>query len=139
MPILREAFHGHSRFDEFQIELGIATNTLTRRLAAMVDAGPLEKRLYGEKPLRHEYLLTARGRDLRPVLLALMCWGNKNEMRRRKPVRLVDTSTGEPVELAMSDARTGEPIGLEHRFLRQRSRSSRIESFAFDGLFPNQE
>jgi len=47
--------------DEFQTELGIATNTLTRRLMAMVDAGLLEKLLYSQKPPRHEYLLTSRG------------------------------------------------------------------------------
>jgi len=73
------------------------------------------------------------------VLRALLSWGNKHERPRRRPICLVDTRTGEPVELAMIDTGTGKPIGPEHKVLRQRSRSARIESFAFDGLFPNQE
>ena len=70
MLILRDAFAGKTRFDEFQQSLGIASNMLTRRLAALVDAGMLERRLYSERPARHEYLLTERGRDFRTVLVA---------------------------------------------------------------------
>ena len=63
MLILRDAFGGMTRFDEFQQSLGIAPNMLTRRLAALVEAGLLERRRYSERPPRDEYVLTERGRD----------------------------------------------------------------------------
>ncbi len=133
MLILREAFYGHTRFDEFMSELGIASNTLTRRLNELVEAGLLEKQLYSEKPPRYEYLLTDKGRDFRPVLLTLMDWGNKHATPKRQPVRLIDTATGEAVELALVDAKTGQPIGPTHKVLRQTARPARAEYFAFDG------
>jgi len=135
--ILREAFYGHSRFDEFIAELGIPSNTLTRRLQELVEKGLLEKRLYSEKPPRYQYLLTPKGRDLRQVLLALLAWGNKHAMPTPRPLRLIDTTTGEPVELALVDARTGKPIGPEHKVLRQSaSRAVKVEVFDFDGEVP---
>jgi DNA-binding HxlR family transcriptional regulator len=76
--ILRDAFHGLSRFDEFQENLGIAPNMLARRLKSLVVAGLLERRRYSERPPRDEYLLTQAGRDFRPVLWALLAWGNKH-------------------------------------------------------------
>ncbi len=84
MLILRDALHGMTRFDQFQKSLGIAPNMLTRRLNALVEAGLLTRRRYSEKPPRDEYLLTARGRDFRPVLLALLAWGNRRQDRRRR-------------------------------------------------------
>jgi DNA-binding HxlR family transcriptional regulator len=71
MLIIRDAFHGLTRFDQFQESLGIAPNMLTRRLAALVKAGLLERRRYSTRPPRYEYVLTERGRDFRPVLIAL--------------------------------------------------------------------
>jgi DNA-binding HxlR family transcriptional regulator len=76
--ILRDAFHGMTRFDEFQKSLGIAPNMLTRRLGALVEAGLLERRRYSERPPRDEYVLTPRGRDFRPVLVSLLAWGNRH-------------------------------------------------------------
>src|ERR1700760_2262415 len=75
MLILRDALHGMTRFDEFQKSLGIAPNMLTRRLQALVEAGLLERRRYSEHPPRDEYVLTARGRDFKPVLAALVAFG----------------------------------------------------------------
>ena len=72
--ILRDAMIGMTRFDQFQKNLAIAPNMLTRRLNALVEAGLLEKRLYCEKPPRYEYILTPRGRDFRPILLSLQAW-----------------------------------------------------------------
>src|SRR5215831_9877932 len=69
MLILRDALYGMTRFDQFQKSLGIAPNMLTRRLNALVEAGLLARRRYSEKPPRDEYLLTARGRDFRPMLV----------------------------------------------------------------------
>src|SRR5213083_2592258 len=74
MLILRDAGAGATRFDQFQKNLGIAPNILTRRLAALTEAGLLERRRYSERPPRYEYVLTARGRDFRPVVVALFAW-----------------------------------------------------------------
>jgi DNA-binding HxlR family transcriptional regulator len=78
--ILRDAFLGLTRFDQFQRSLGIAPNILSRRLRSLVEAGLLEKSRYSEHPPRDAYLLTDRGRDFRPVLWALVAWGNKHFM-----------------------------------------------------------
>ena len=78
MLILRDAFAGKTRFDEFRQSLGIAPNILTRRLASLVEAGMLEKRRYSERPPRDEYVLTARGRDFRPVLVELVAFGKRH-------------------------------------------------------------
>jgi DNA-binding HxlR family transcriptional regulator len=78
MLILRDAFRGLTRFDQFEASLGIAPNMLTRRLTGLVEAGLLERRLYSERPPRHEYLLTERGRDFRPVLTELYEWGERH-------------------------------------------------------------
>jgi len=75
--VLREAFYGIRRFDEFQQELGIARNTLTDRLTRLVDEGLLERRPYQTQPLRHDYVLTEKGRDFFPVLAAMTRWGDK--------------------------------------------------------------
>jgi DNA-binding HxlR family transcriptional regulator len=64
--IPREAFYGVARFDEFANNLGVATNTLTRRLNDLVESGVLKRRLYSERPPRHEYHLTNLGRSFRP-------------------------------------------------------------------------
>lgn len=77
--ILRDALYGVRRFDDFQQGLGIARNILTDRLSKLVGHGVLEKRQYEEKPPRYEYRLTDKGRELVPVLLAMMRWGDKWE------------------------------------------------------------
>lgn len=76
--ILRDAFLGVSRFDDFQRSLGVARNVLQTRLRRLVDEGLMERHRYQERPVRHEYRLTARGEDLWPVLLALMQWGERH-------------------------------------------------------------
>ncbi|NQE64596.1 helix-turn-helix domain-containing protein [Caulobacter sp. RHG1] len=75
--ILRDAGFGLTRFDQFEKSLGVAPNILTKRLAALVENGLLEKRAYSERPLRHEYVLTAMGRDFQPVLAAMYGFGRQ--------------------------------------------------------------
>jgi DNA-binding HxlR family transcriptional regulator len=108
--ILRDAFKGVSRFDQFQKSLGIAPNMLTRRLNTLVDSGLLERRLYSEKPPRHEYVLTDRGRDFRPVLWALVAWGNKHFPPAGETVVVVDAETGEQVDPVLVDGRSGRVL-----------------------------
>ena len=106
--ILRDAFRGLTRFDQFQKSLDIAPNMLTRRLAALVDSGLLERRGYSEHPPRYEYVLTERGRDFRPVLWALLAWGNRHFAPEGPSVVVVDTETGETADPVLVDRRTGK-------------------------------
>jgi DNA-binding HxlR family transcriptional regulator len=110
MLILRDAFAGLTRFDEFQQSLGIAPNMLTRRLTALVEAGMLERIRYCERPARYEYRLTARGRDFGPVLVALLAYGNRHFAPEGPSVQIVDAQTGEAAEPMLVDARTGKPL-----------------------------
>ena len=76
--LLREAFLGVRRFDQFQTTLGLSRAVLTQRLTMLVDAGILERAAYkDERRTRHEYRLTAKGADLYPILMALRTWGDK--------------------------------------------------------------
>ena len=76
--ILRDAFNGVRRFEQWQERLGVARNVLASRLKALVVHGVLEPRQYSERPPRQEYLLTPKGRELRPVLLTLYDWGERH-------------------------------------------------------------
>ncbi|MCY0933719.1 winged helix-turn-helix transcriptional regulator [Streptomyces sp. H34-S4] len=74
--IVRDAARGVHRFDEFQRELGMSRKVLTERLKLLVEAGVLTREPYQERPVRHAYRLTPRGRALLPVLVALQDWGD---------------------------------------------------------------
>lgn len=76
--ILRDAFLGVRRFDDFQRSLGIARNVLNTRLQRLCDSGLLERRLYQDRPERYEYRLTEMGLDLFPSVVALMEFGDKH-------------------------------------------------------------
>jgi DNA-binding HxlR family transcriptional regulator len=108
--ILRDALHGLTRFDEFQKSLDIAPNMLTRRLNALVEGGLLERRRYSQRPPRDEYLLTERGRDFRPVLLALLAWGNRHFAPEGASVLLADSKTGAIAEPVLVDQTNGRRI-----------------------------
>lgn len=75
--VLREAFYGIRKFDEFQRELGIARNTLNDRLRRLVGEGLLEKQLYQREPMRYDYVLTEKGKDFFGVLAAMSRWGDR--------------------------------------------------------------
>ncbi len=111
--ILRDAFRGRTRFDEFRESLGVAPNILTRRLKALVAAGLMERRQYCERPPRDEYILTQRGRDFRPVLISLMAWGNQHFAADGASPQIVDTETGLPADPVLVDRATGRPIDSE--------------------------
>ena len=79
MLVLREVFFGNGRFDAIKARLGAADSVLTRRLAALVDAGLLSRQPYGDGGrTRSEYVLTARGEDALPVLNAVVLWAEKH-------------------------------------------------------------
>jgi DNA-binding HxlR family transcriptional regulator len=108
--ILRDAVAGMTRFDEFQRSLKIAPNILTRRLSALVDGGLLERRRYSEKPPRDEYVLTERGRDFRPVLMALLAYGNRHFAPEGASVMIADIRTGAAADPILIDRLTGRPL-----------------------------
>lgn len=75
--IIRDAFLGLRRFDQFQESLGIARNVLTDRLGRLVEEGILRRVRYSERPERYEYRLTRKGADLAVALAGLRQWGDK--------------------------------------------------------------
>ena len=89
--VLTELFLGRRRFDEIRAERGIATNILSRRLATLVEEGIAERRRYGEHPERFEYRLTDKGRELLPVMLAFLRWGDRHTAESGPPVETVHT------------------------------------------------
>jgi DNA-binding HxlR family transcriptional regulator len=111
--ILRDAFQGFTRFDEFKNSLGIAPNILSRRLVHLTKSGLFERRLYSEKPPRHEYVLTARGRDFFPVVVAMFAWGNKHLAPKRKTLLLAERKTARPLDPIMVDAESLVPVTPE--------------------------
>jgi DNA-binding HxlR family transcriptional regulator len=85
--IIRDAFLGLRRFDQFQESLGIARNVLTDRLNRLVEEGILDRIRYSERPERYEYQLTDKGRELNIALTGLTQWGDKH--LSEKPPRLL--------------------------------------------------
>jgi DNA-binding HxlR family transcriptional regulator len=84
--IIRDAFLGLRRFDQFQQSLAIARNVLTDRLNRLVEEGILDRVPYSERPERYEYRLTPKGRDLSIALAGLRQWGDK--YRCQEPPRI---------------------------------------------------
>jgi DNA-binding HxlR family transcriptional regulator len=115
--ILRDAFQGFARFDQFRKSLGIAPNILSRRLAHLTEAGLFEKRLYSEKPARHEYVLTQKGRDFFPVVVALFAWGNQHLAPEGPSLLLAANETEQAFDPVVVDRISGAPITLQNSHL----------------------
>jgi DNA-binding HxlR family transcriptional regulator len=95
--ILRDAFAGVRRFEQWQEHLGVARNVLAARLKSLVEHGVLERRLYSERPPRWDYVLTAKGRDLFGVLVTMAQWGDRHVYGASGgPVRYVHHGCGQP-------------------------------------------
>jgi DNA-binding HxlR family transcriptional regulator len=109
--VLREAFYGARRFDDFVDRLGIGRNVLTARLKRLVDEDIFRIEPYQERPVRNEYRLTDKGRELFGVLAAMIRWGDDwLAGDAGPPVELVDRRTGHVVRPAVIDEKTGEPL-----------------------------
>jgi DNA-binding HxlR family transcriptional regulator len=111
MLIVRDVFLGVTRFDDFQERLGISRNILNRRLNHLVEAGVLAKVPYSEHPLRYEYRLTDKGRDLWSVLTAMRQWGDKYAAPNGPPLRTIHKACGQVAEVTAVCSACGEPIG----------------------------
>lgn len=98
--ILRDTFRGIRRFEEIRRDLNIPRAVLADRLATLVDTGVLEKRQYLAHPPRHEYRLTEMGRELSPVLVGLMQWGDRWLSMDGPPTVLVHGACDTEVDLS---------------------------------------
>ena len=95
MLVLRQAFSGVRRFEQFRDQLGVAENVLSKRLSTMVDAGLLRRVPYRDRRrIRHEYVLTEAGADTFPIVTALAQWGE-----RHRPHADPDTDGHRPPQL----------------------------------------
>jgi DNA-binding HxlR family transcriptional regulator len=101
--ILREAFYGTTRFDDFAKRVGISEPVTAARLRELVDNGLLEREDYREpgQRTRQRYRLTEKGADLFPALVSLMKWGDRWLDDRGGPVELRHRDCGEPVAVAL--------------------------------------
>lgn len=109
--VIRDAFLGVRRFDDFVERLGISRNVLTNRLDTLVEAGVLERHMYDEGRGRADYILTAKGRALWPVVATLREWGDEWVLGEgNEPVVLKHQTCGEVTHLRHSCDRCGEEL-----------------------------
>ncbi|HMJ03884.1 MAG TPA: helix-turn-helix domain-containing protein [Conexibacter sp.] len=112
--IMRNVFVGITRFDQLQRDLGVSRKVLSERLQWLVEQGVLARRPYSERPLRHEYLLTDKGRELMQVLFAMTAWGDRWAAGDAgPPVLLRHRVCGELTHAEIRCARCGEPLRAE--------------------------
>lgn len=120
--VLRDAMYGITRFEDFQHELGVSRAVLSARLSRLTDEGLLDKVRYQERPPRHEYVLTDKGRAAGDVLAAMWRFGEDHmwESDTQPLVELASRETGERVRPRVVDETTGEPLAMETLKLRSR-------------------
>jgi DNA-binding HxlR family transcriptional regulator len=107
---VREVFLGNRRFDEIVRRTGAPRDTLAARLRTLVGGGILERRQYSEHPARYEYRLTAAGRDLYPVIAALMRWGDEHLAGEGGPPLVLAHRCGHRLVAQMVCEACGEPL-----------------------------
>ncbi len=110
--IVRDALLGVRRFDDFQARLGISRNILTQRLTRLVETGVLERVQYSERPPRHEYRLTGKGRDLWHVVTAMRQWGDRWAAPDGPPVRLRHLGCGRITTVVPTCSHCGERLDV---------------------------
>lgn len=125
--VLRDAMYGITKFDDFQHELGVSRAVLSARLTRLVDEGLMEKVAYQERPVRHEYVLTEKGRAAWSVLAVMWRYGEDHmwEGDEKPLVELTHRKTREPVRPMVIDETTGDPIDLDVIKLRTRRETHR--------------
>jgi DNA-binding HxlR family transcriptional regulator len=112
--LLREAYYGVKRFDEFEYYIGLAPNILSARLKKLVDAGIMIRVPLPEHTRRYEYVLTDKGRDFFPTYLALKKWGDDWLAAPAGPqVVFNDRTNGRPIKYPELRTADGKPLALE--------------------------
>jgi DNA-binding HxlR family transcriptional regulator len=121
--ILREAFYGTTRFDDFAERAGLSEPVTATRLRELVHHGLLEREDYREpgQRTRQRYRLTRKGADLLPALVALMQWGDRWLDARGGPVELRHHDCGEPVSVQLRCA-AGHEVSSDELDLARRRR-----------------
>jgi DNA-binding HxlR family transcriptional regulator len=109
--IVRDAFLGVRRFDDFQARLGISRNILNQRLTKLVDDDVLERVPYQDNPPRANYRLTEKGRDLWHVLTAMRQWGDRWAAPDGPPLRMRHATCGRVVKAVAVCSYCGEALG----------------------------
>jgi DNA-binding HxlR family transcriptional regulator len=109
--VIRDAFMGVRRFEDFQRSLGVARNVLADRLARLVEEGILERVRYHERPERFEYRLTDKGVDLWPVTMALLHWGDRHYAEEGRPRLIRHRDCGGEVTEHLTCVRCGAELG----------------------------
>ena len=120
MLVLRDLSFGLTRFDQLKASTGAPNTTLSQRLKHLEAHGLIARRPYQDHPPRHDYELTAKGRDLWMVQVALAEWGDRWDASGMgaPPVERFDCANGRPVALALTDAVTGEILDQDRLGLR---------------------
>lgn len=136
--VMRQAFLGARRFEDFAEQLDVPRATLSQRLDRLVDEGMLRRARYQERPVRHEYRLTEKGRAFWGVLAAMWRFGDDwlwadgedgagaGDPARRdvegpapgSPIELVDRETGERVDPVVVDEHTGRVLDVRRLLVR---------------------
>mgnify|MGYP001807093990 CR=1 FL=1 len=118
--LIRDLSLGLRRYDDLRASTGIPAATLASRLRHLEAGGIVERVRYQERPPRDEYRLTAKGRDLWKVSVALREWGDRWDASGygEPTVETVDRDTGRPLVLALVDAETGRAVPRERVRLR---------------------
>lgn len=107
---VREVFLGNRRFDEMVRRTGAPRDTMATRLRTLVSSGILERRPYSEHPARFEYYLTQAGRDLYPVVLTLMSWGDRHLAGAEGPPLRLEHHCGHNLGAHLVCEACGEPV-----------------------------
>lgn len=108
--IVRDAFLGVTRFDDFQDRLGISRNILNQRLTSLVEAEVLAKVPYSEHPPRYAYRLTEKGRDLWPVITTMRQWADKHAAPHGPPLQLLHRDCGAITEAVLTCSACGDHL-----------------------------
>jgi DNA-binding HxlR family transcriptional regulator len=112
--IVREAFFGVQKFSDFEANLGVAKNVLSSRLAKLVEMGVMKRTSVPGRGNPQLYTLTVQGRELLPVVIALMQWGDRwIHGGEQAPVRVLERSTGKEIAQIQVTTAEGKPLSLD--------------------------
>jgi DNA-binding HxlR family transcriptional regulator len=111
MLVIREAFMGTRRFDDYQRNLGCARNVLTDRLNRLVETGILRRVPYQDRPPRHEYRLTRQGVELWPAMMSLKTWGDRYLAPDGPPVLIRHRGCGGELDERLHCSACGAELG----------------------------
>jgi DNA-binding HxlR family transcriptional regulator len=107
---IREVLLGSRRFEDIVANTGAPRDTMSARLRTLVEHDILSRRQYSEHPPRYEYVLTEAGRDLQPVILSLMQWGDRHRPLESGPPTVLEHDCGHPLVQSWRCAHCGQEI-----------------------------